>query len=270
MRAWALVLVAAVGCDFQSSPKVEVIRSDSGAPEQAACTAKVAEKLGVPFIRLCPERAGERSFWVSAVPMACSGGEHGTLPCPPVTALVQPAHGVPADFRAPSPRQAAVVEVYTAHKVCTMRFAGRLPTRAERARARAGLGLASVIVTDSSGTRRFRELAEWVTDRPCDQPTDLSPDCNPGPFPSTSISAVPWAMLARCEAKPADPASPLVDLDGACGAKACALRGVAAPSARSPVAGFDLSCLPPDATAEHPDRARSEVAAFRCVLDEWL
>lgn len=275
-------------CDLKAPPKVDVVKDDAGstASPVAACTPGVSEKIGVKFVRVCPTEEGARPFWISAIPMGCSAGAHETVPCPPVTALVQPTKGMPDALATATPKLAAVVEVYTAHKICSMRFAGRLPTRQERARARTLLGAASVVVTESPEAHAFRprELAEWVTEKVCDQPTDLAPDCNPGPFPSTSISAVRWDMLARCEARPAASgagALPFIELGGECAGQRgpgaapslrlpCAVRGAAGGGPGSAVTGFELWCGAPDAAFAHPEKVLPDLAAFRCVLPELV
>ncbi len=294
-RAYPVLLslvIAALGCD-RAPARVEVGAEDARAAAQprgeAPCVPAIADKIGVPFIRVCPRDApfgGERApgFWISTIPLGCSAGEHGTLACPPVTSLLQPPPEL-ADFRAPSPKLAAVVNAYTAHKVCTMRFAGRLPTRAERARARAALGLATVVVTEPGAGQpmRVRELAEWVTAVSCAHPSDLGPECKEAPYPESSISAVPWGMLARCAARPvkASAFAP-IDLGGECAgsrdggaalAFPCVIRGPAYGSpgaAPSPFSGFELSCEPPIRDAEHAQPSAVDLAAFRCVLPEWV
>lgn len=280
----AAIELAALGCE-RAPAQVEVRRADAGAsaPRDAGCTPTTAEKIGVPFVRVCarPE-VSAGSFWISAVPLGCSAGEHGTLACPSVTALVQPPDAV-KNLRAPSPRIAAVVDAYTAHKVCTMRFAGRLPTRAERALARADLGLATVAVTEGPpGAFRARELAEWVTEPVCAHPTDLGPECHEDRFPKDSIGAVSFESLVRCAATPVTTTSrSLFEVGGTCayptwsGAGAfmlpCALRGLGygAVGGASAVRAFELSCERSDAGAEHAP-VKLDVAAFRCVLPEWV
>jgi hypothetical protein len=182
----------------------------------------------------------------------------------------------------PSPRLAAVVDAYTAHKICTMRFAGRLPTRAERAQARASIGLASAIVAEPGGGRplHVRELAEWVTARVCDQPTELGPDCKEDRYPTGAISQVPWSMLARCSARPVVASTrPPIDLGGECAgtreagplALPCSIRGLAhVGEGAPPSTAFELTCEPPLPDAEHPESPRPDIAAFRCVLPEWV
>lgn len=287
MLALLAMAIPLVGCDFKAPAKVDTVKGDaaSSASPLAACTPRIAEKIGVKFVQVCPTEEGSHPFWISTVPMGCSAGAHETVPCPPVTAVVQPTLALPDGFGPTAPKLAAVVEVYTAHKICTMRFAGRLPTRAERSRARALYGLSSVVVTESTATRafHFRELAEWVTEKACEQPTDLAPDCGAGPFPATSISAVRWDLLARCEAKPlarTGSTLPFIDLGSECaglrGADTaslrlpCALRGSAQAQGTSPVAGFELWCSAPDASLAHPEKLLPDIAAFRCVLPEWL
>lgn len=285
--AASLAAVALIACE-RAPARVEVRRSDAATSSAASrdtgpCTPATAEKIGVPFVRVCASPgAGTESFWISAIPLGCSAGEHGTLSCPTVTSLVQPPAALPG-FRAPSPRIAAVVDAYTAHKVCTMRFAGRLPTRAERARARADVGLATVAVTEGpAGAFRARELGEWVTEPVCAHPTDLGPECHEDRFPKESIGAVSFDALVRCAATPVTSTPrPLFDVGGACASPAwagrgaftlpCALRGLGygEVGGASAVRAFELSCERGEAGAEHAS-VRLDVAAFRCVLPEWV
>lgn len=284
LLAVAALVATTIGCE-RAPARVEVRSQDGGAAsplgDVAACAPATAEKIGVPFVRVCA-REGAGSFWISAIPLGCSAGEHGTLSCPSVTPLVQPP-GALRDFRAPSPRIAAVVDAYTAHKVCTMRFAGRLPTRAERARARADVGLATVAVTEGPpGAFRARELAEWVTEPVCAHPTDLGPECREDRFPKEAIGAVSFDALVRCGATPVTTSSrPLFDVGGACAAPTwvgagaftlpCAIRGLGYGDVggASAVRAFELSCERAAAGAEHAP-PRLDVAAFRCVLPEWV
>jgi hypothetical protein len=57
------------------------------------------------------------------------------------------------------------VDADVAHRLCAMRFAGRLPTRAELALTRRALGLEAVAVeavTEPSGSLlSFRPVPEW-------------------------------------------------------------------------------------------------------------
>ena len=280
-RVRSLVLASVVvGCNRQHELPLE---REGGVT--AACTPSVAQKLDVTFVQLCERREPgaplQPSFWISATPIGCSAGEHDTLRCPPVTAVAKPR----ADGRRVVPaasRLAAVVESETAHKICTMRFAGRLPTREERVRARGELGFASVVVEEATevGGYRTRELAEWTTARSCDQPTILYADCGAARFPWAASPYVPWRSVVACDQRPADA------LDGRLQPRAtmhvdgdCTL----APDARDRVERRELPCVlrvsderdavvltcsPPRAPPRHADVV-ADVAAFRCVLPEW-
>lgn len=260
------------------------------ASSSAACTPSVAEKLGVTFVQTCERRdtgggPTRASFWISTTPMGCSAGEHDTLRCPPVVAVATPR----PDGRSIVPgasRLAAVVESETAHKICTMRFAGRLPTREERVRARVELGFASVVVAEASeiGGYRTRELAEWTTDRACDHPTVLDAACGAGRFPWAASPNVPWRNVVACDQRAADA------LDGRRGRSIMDVNGdcTLAPDARDRADRRELPCLlqisaerpnegatrvvltcsPPNAPPRHADLA-ADVAAFRCVIPEW-
>lgn len=250
----------------------------------------MAEKLGVPFVRVCAESPGigavAAPFWISVLPIGCSAGEHDTLRCPPIVALAQPRERDPEGLRPGASSLAAVVEVDTAHRVCSMRFAGRLPTRAERALARTALGLATVMVTDlkDQGAVRLQELGEWVTEKACDQPTLLSPDCGASGFPWKASSRVPWDSVTRCEVSPiAERGERIaIGIDSECtgvGAAAspgalrpvpCLVRGPAVDPRGRRASGVSLACAPPAPGPAHAADIAVDVAAFRCVLPAWL
>jgi hypothetical protein len=271
-----------LACD-RAPERVGIWRDDlavASSADAAPCTPETADKIGVPFVRVCV--GASASFWISAIPIGCSAGEHGAVSCPHVTSLVQPPPESAA-FRAPSPTMAAVVEAYTAHKICTMRFAGRLPTRGERAHARSAIGLRTVVVTQRTrGAFQLRELAEWVTEPPCAHPSDLGPECKENRFPIDSANAVAFPAIVRCAAAPLPALSGFaIDVGAECSvgdapskggsfALPCAVRGVS--GGPPPHVGFSLSCeLPPtgEPEAAHPP-ARLDTAAFRCVLPEWV
>jgi hypothetical protein len=282
------IAIAVIGCERTSGEPVR--RGDApDATSPVTCAPQISEKLGVSFVRVCPSRARGAPpgvelapFWISVVPIACAAGDHDTVRCPPVVALAQPAADEPLAIRPAVSQLAAVVESDTAHKICTMRFAGRLPTRTERAIVRASLGLSTVLVMDSAeiGGVRTRELAEWVTEKACDHPTTLAPDCGPNGFPWEASAIIPWDLALHCEPRPLAVlvGRPLIGVDGECPLPAdargrelaCVLRGPAAdPRARS-TAGVALTC---DRAAPAPRNASSpklDAAAFRCVLPEWL
>lgn len=269
------------GCRACSAERVSEVK-DAAVPSVAQCTPRTGEHLGILFAKLCPQDlAGTGAvfepFWIAAQQLGCSAGEHDTLRCPTVTALQHPA---PGEERAPSAARrslAAVVESNIAQSVCYMRFGGRLPTRQERARAEAAMGLASVIVSQSAGTPRNFELmrlAEWVTETPCQ--TSNAAGCSPSPYPSGPRRPIPWDGLASCEGTPlsADAGAVLLALgeicpapdftwDGGAGQLPCAVRS---PATRASVAGFALSCSPPEPAKPHPEDDVSKTAAFRCVL----
>jgi len=297
-----LVAGAAGGC--RSSPSSGAGGADARAGEAvasatisaagstaatAACVPRVAEKLGVRFLRVCPSTLAAgvdlAPFWIGAVPSGCSAGEHDTLRCPPVLSVAQPRTADPPELRAASTGLAAVVESETAHKICTMRFAGRLPTRAERSLARSALGMASVLVTESNEISGYRlhELSEWVTETACDHPTVLGPECRPHGFPSDATPTIPWEVVTRCDASPvaALDARTLIGIDGECVVSRtamdssaehtvpCLVRGPAIDPRGRRDAALALSC---GARGPAPSRLTGlapDVAAFRCVLPEW-
>jgi hypothetical protein len=246
------------------------------------CEPRVGEKLGVPFVHVCASDLGVESarfepFWISAVPLACSKGSHETVRCPSIVALAHPASG---ESRGPRPipaSMATVIDSEVAHRICTMRFAGRLPTRAERARATDAMGLATmmVVVTDNPPTSfAFRPLAEWVTEVACDTPSVLEPSCGAGTYPTGASSQIPWDAIAACDSRPRFDASAAVALGESCpvshwdwtaGVLPCAIRSPAGPATRPTVPAFSLDCRPPAPAERHPPDA-ADVAAFRCVL----
>lgn len=240
-------------------------------PSAKECVPGAAEKLGIPFVRVC---GGGAPFWISTLPMGCSAGEHDTLHCPPVLALVQPPTETPPSVRPAVSSLAAVVDSELAHRVCTMRFAGRLPTREERVRARELLGLATVVVSDSPevGGHRLRQLAEWVTARPCDEATKLAPECGAARFPWDASPYVPWRLVVRCTPRTDPPeGAPHIDLDGDCpGSKdfGCVVRGALPLSPARRGGRTALSCEPPQPPPAH-DAELLDTTAFRCVIPEW-
>jgi hypothetical protein len=71
----------------------------------ASCHRAFGEKLGVPFVRVCPDDLPgviRTPFWIAAAPIGCTGGEHGTIACPPVVALAPPRGSDPTIARAAS------------------------------------------------------------------------------------------------------------------------------------------------------------------------
>lgn len=282
----ALVLLAltTAGCRSREAEPVAV-SGEASADLVAECEPRTTEKLGIPFSMLCPRDlpamgATFQPFWISAHPLGCSAGEHETVRCPVVTPLHHPA---PGETRPPEPvpsRLATVIDANTAQGWCYMRFAGRLPTRAERARAELGLGLAAVMVTRSAGEPLHFELtrlAEWVTEEPCETPNVAK--CKLGMYPSGERRVIPWEHLVDCSARPlaSDPGqpgaarlsvgescpSPGFDWDVSRGKLPCAVRSVAE---AAPLWGFGLTCLQPGAGSRHPADDPATTAAVRCVM----
>ena len=261
----------AAGCDRDLA--------DHRAPRPAAapCQRAFGNKLGVPFVRICPADligAIEAPFWIAAAPIGCTAGAHGTISCPPVLPLGPPTEGAATI----APRTAQVTEAAFAHRTCTLRFGGRLPTTAERAQARDALGLATVVVTqqdDPSPRLRAQALAEWTTERPCtDAPAALAASCSPMRFPSGAIAEVSWPQLRSCRASPAPAAGALiVEVGESCPSAEVEATSprclLALPEAARPQQAFALDCRALTAEeAIHPDDTAGERAAFRCVVPD--
>jgi hypothetical protein len=258
------------------------------------CRHGVGQKLGVPFVRVCPRSStGEplgAPFWISAVPLACSAGAHEEVRCPPVVPLRLAPEGDDGALLHVAPMQAAVMDASASHRLCTMRFAGRLPTRSERAQAREAAGLATVAVAQSSGTPvhfDYAEIPEWVTEQPCDQPSVLGTACGAGVAPVGSVTRVDWAGIRACSADllvPGDPL-PLVGLAESCPAGdfrwgptsgqgtplPCGVHGPAMRNTGVSAHHFRLTCQAPGGEARpHPVDEAALVAAIRCVVPERL
>lgn len=276
-----LTLLLAPGCRGRDVPSTRATPDASGGAT-AACEPRTTDKLGVPFSKLCPKDlpiagAAFEPFWISSAPLPCSAGEHAGLRCPAVTPL---AHPTPGEARAPGEapsRLAAVLDADTAQSWCFMRFAGRLPTREERARAEVTLGLSAVMVAKSASDPvhfELRRLSEWVTESPCEAPNVGK--CQVGMYPSGARAPIPWDALVACDGAPlaADAGAPLLDVGETCpapgfdwdasgGKLPCAAKSVVE---RAPVLGFALSCKRPGPTERHPDDDPGGTAAVRCVM----
>ena len=278
--AWAGAALLALGCRHREEPR------PTPAPTAAAkvsCTPRTAEKLGIPFVRVCPP--GEPGFWINAAPMGCSAGEHEGIRCPPTTPIGHPV-GTGGPLHS---SLAAVTDHDTAARLCYFRMGGHVASRAERSKARAA-GLATVLVTESDASPvRFRleEAPEWVTEEGGEACENGLPSatCHFGWFPSTSRStAIRWPQVRACDARfvappPADTA--LAPLGSGCAAATwtwppdggsvalpCALKSPARNDRGEPVsAAFTFSCVAPVART-HPEGQDVDTAAYRCVLPE--
>ncbi len=282
------VVVASAWLSWRSlaAPHGSAHLAATGAPaEDAACAPRSAEKLGIPFVRACEQavRATARElpaerggFWIGSYPVGCSAGEHETVECPVVTPLGPRAPGAPPA----APRQAAMASFFVAHRTCTMRFGGRLPTRAERELARGSLGLVTLLIVESSAAVfQTAELPEWVTDEACEDATLPDPRCRPGTFGPTALGAPPApSTLRACEARASAGAAPADPIGVPClapgwswptaGAARADLPCGLAPIARTPLLAttLTLACAvpPPQRAVERIDDERT--AAFRCVV----
>lgn len=278
--SWLVALaLASSGCRA-CAEEPTASKKDAEGPSTAACTQRTTERLGIPFVKVCPQDlasigAAFEPFWIAAAPLGCSAGEHEELRCPSVVGLEHPAVGESRTPRVLESRLAAVVDANVAQTVCFMRFAGRLATREERARAEAAMGMASVMVAQQGTHFDYVTLGEWVTDAPCT--TTTAEGCGAARYPSGSRAPIPWGALASCKATPlaAGATTPLLAIGEGCPAPEfawtdasatlpCAMRS---PAGRPSVVGFSLSCRPP-VGERHPDDDVEKTAAFRCVIPE--
>jgi hypothetical protein len=283
--AVAVIALLLCRCDKPATPKPAPIASAT-AEAAPLCTPRSAEKLGFPFVRICPP--GEAGFWINAAPMGCSAGEHETIRCPQITAL---SHGVRPGPAPLASTMAAVIDKETAARLCFMRMGGHLATRAERSKARAAMGLATVLVTESDTASvrfHFDEVPEWVFEESGEQCANGLPGatCHFGWYPASSKGpGIPWAAVRSCQAQFLDtpPAGvPLIDVGGACPSAAlfgadggagmrplpCGLRSPAFGALGVPsTAAFTLSCAAPG-VRPHPEGEDKDTAAYRCVVPQ--
>jgi hypothetical protein len=253
------------------------------APPETPCTPRVGEKLGVRFVEVCASDTSRfadaeahaaqalPTFWIAATPLPCSQGEHDTVACDPVTALeASPLEG-PGKNRA---LDALVVDATVAHRLCTLRFGGRLPSPLEREQARHVLGLASLLVREGSGsfaTLWLDDLPEWVAEGDCaTTPAKPGPGCRITQFPP--VLARPRSVgdkLLACIAEPAREGARAVAIGGECSERPSE-GGVRSPDCAVRVPGstaaFELGCE--EETRTGAARPQPEQAALRCVLPE--
>jgi hypothetical protein len=285
LQAAAMVLLAPVfasACRDAAPTRTHKPDIETSAP----CHPGRGEKLGLPYARVCPVNpagTAEPAFWIQSVPLPCLSGPHDEVECRPVSALGATAGG---DTRTPA-SLAALVDASSAHRLCTMRLGGRLPTRTERAQARALLGLATLSVVESAGTTHFefREVPEWVTEKGCDQPSILEAECGAGVAPATLSTRSDRARVRSCdlELEREPERLPAVALGEYC--PAAAFRWETAStllpcSVRPPLGGlgpvtaprtFRITCQAPRAeVAVHPEAEAVELAAVRCIVPESL
>lgn len=256
--------IAIVGCDAPSPERAPT-------PAPAPCERAYGDKLGVPFVRVCPvfDGAVSASFWIAAAPIGCTAGEHETIQCPPIVALGPLRRGATGI----EPRTAQLINAEQAHRTCTLRFGGRLPTVAERAQATDAVGLATLLVTDDDApnpTRHLDAIPEWTTAAPCLSPSTLAATCTAMQFPSDVTAIVAWQRARACRATPTQTDGVLViGPQESCpvkpppGGPPCAVM-----ASKMATTAFALDCRPlRDAERIHPETT-VELAAFRCVVPE--
>lgn len=256
----------------------------------APCSGRKVVKLGVPFVQVCPQDVGQPAgtfepFWIGTLANGCSAGDHGTVLCPTVTSLSAPAAHDPRPPEPVEARLCSMSDALLAHRVCAMRFGGRLPTRTERALAQAALGLTALAVHPSGDPPvRFdlQVLPEWVTAVPCDHPSVLGPECGVSEYPELSARAVDVTNLSSCRAlaRDATATEATLEVGESCPSPAFAWSGdghgtllpcaVRTPPTGGAAAGkaFALQCAPPVRTAEQPEPGGEARALFRCVLPD--
>jgi hypothetical protein len=252
-------------------------------PSTPPCVPRVGEKLGVRFVEVCASHTAAfgdaeahaeealPAFWLAATPLPCSAGGHETVACEPVTALeASPLEGKGKN----RPLDALVVDAAVAHRTCTLRFGGRLPTPLEREQARRVLGLASLRVREVPGpfaALRLDDLPEWVAEGDCAAtPAKPGPGCRITPFPPVEPRPrAPADVLLACVAEPAGPRAAGVPIGSEC-VERPSEGGVRSPGCALRVPDTDalleLGCeavARPSARRPAPDQA-----AFRCVLAE--
>jgi hypothetical protein len=257
--------VLAVALAFSAAALIGLVMFAQAQGRVAACRFASAEKLGVPFYRVCGSANDATPFWISA-PLPCGAGEHGTVQCPDATALVDVEGSKAHTFAS---RSLAMVDAFTAHRLCGMRFGGQLPSPVQRVSARARLGLASLLVTQgpkASDAIRLSELPEWVAKGNCANPSILGSECQIETFPRASVQLpIAWPAVRACSAVavtnlPADRIAS--ELGGDCpgGPSDCL---VASPGAGA--GAYTLSCAQSAGASHAPERSEA-LAAVRCMV----
>ncbi len=245
---------------------------------RADCAWRTGEKLGFGFAEICTPPSvpkgllgespdgGLAPFWMSAAPLPCSRGNHGTSDCPVATSILS-ARSRAKDVL--EPRGVALVDGKTAYGVCGMRFGGRLPTRAERELARYSAAVATLVSMKEPDEPdpRIGELPEWTQVGDCTNPSQPDEGCRLVLFPPVlTRERSKHSMLQACQASFAPGSIESAIQPGApCVGGSCTVRIL---PALQPEA-FELTCEPTRIHAtESPAEPKAERAAFRCVLPE--
>ncbi len=249
----------------------------SGDEPRGKCGWRTGEKLGVAFAEICtppsaPKGLLEESpadvapFWMSAAPLPCSRGSRDTIDCPVATSILS-ARSRAKDVL--EPRSVAQVDGETAYGVCGMRFAGRLPTRAERELARYSAAVATLVSMKEPGEPepRIGELPEWTQVGDCTNPSQPDEGCRLVLFPPVlTRQRSKDSVLQACRASFAPGSIETAIQPGApCVGGACTVRIL--PALRPEA--FELTCEPTRMAAKQAaPKSEAERAAFRCVLPE--
>jgi hypothetical protein len=225
------------------------------------CTSARSVKLGTPFARLCPQDLPgivSSPFWIAAAPLGCLPGKHETLLCAPIHPLTAMDPVVDAST-------AMLVDAGLAHRICVLRYGGRLPTAAERAQARDALGFESLLVTLARDRRQLALMAlpEWVTDEACSEHSALG-GCAVLRSPAVP-TYVPWSRLSTCRATRTE-AGAAATLPAICPRSEGACSIATGAPGRSTT--FSLQCADAVASSVGAPEIVGDVAAFRCVLSE--
>lgn len=260
-------------------------RAGGPAPDDdARCSGRIAEKLGVRFVEVCGGH-DQDPFWVSVAPMPCSAGEHETIACPNVTPLL--ASRTPVSLAS---RRVALVDGFTAHRLCALRFAGQVASHAQLERAREALGLAAVVVSERAVPApefHFEVLPEWTAEGRCDNPSVPGADCRFSRWPGAETRNAPMAAIRACDARHArrdDATRVRLGVGGSCpvGDRAadrdsgaarelpCAIGVARSTETGVGDADFVLACRAPGATPPRaPADEGADLAGFRCVVPTW-
>jgi hypothetical protein len=235
----------------------------SGEAAGAECSSATVEKLGVRFTRLC---ASDRldGGWIASIPMPCSPGAHGTMACPIATPILHE----PESEGASTPREVMLIDASTAHRMCAMRFGGRLPSQVELAELRARSDSAVVMAHGAlDGRIEFNELPEWIGEGKCSHPTLPETNCRFELRPRTDFArTLPWRNMLSCELERVPGA---VSADVALG-RSCKVEGGKCLVERrwGKAAGRDVwraACSAVRLEGDYP-KVDADVAMVRCVV----
>lgn len=231
----------------------------SAGEARSECSSDTVEKLGVRFVRLC---ASDRldGGWIAVEPLECSTGAHGTIPCPVATPLLRGSEARPA-----SPASYMLSDGETGHRVCAMRFGGRLATTVELRELRDRMDAGVVIAhREAGGAIAFDELPEWTGEGGCSHPTLPEADCRFEMRPTTKlVRTLPWRTLQACEFEADGTTDTATPLGRSCPAKGdCRVERKWRQGAGRDV--WSARCRDHAIEGEYP-MVKHDVALVRCV-----